>query len=92
MSDRRLFARISPDEAGQWVRRKAALWPRWALRGPCPESRRMIAGDAKARGMVEDFSRWRPADTLIGLIRQAWEWTDAAQLSRLARLSCIPSA
>jgi predicted nucleic acid-binding protein len=34
-----------------------------------------------AREMVEDLSQWRPVDTSLGLIQQAWQWIDAAQLS-----------
>jgi predicted nucleic acid-binding protein len=33
------------------------------------------------REIVEDLSHWRPVDTSLGLVRQAWQWMDAAQLS-----------
>ena len=34
-----------------------------------------------AREIVEDLSHWRPVDTSLGLVQQAWEWMDAGQLS-----------
>ena len=43
--------------------------------------RKMGLANADAREIVELLSHWRPVDTSIGLIREAWEWMDAAQLS-----------
>ncbi len=43
--------------------------------------KKMRLEPAQAREIVEDLSHWRPVDTTLGLIQQAWEWTDAAQLS-----------
>lgn len=34
-----------------------------------------------AREMVDDLAQWKPVDTSHGLIKQAWHWMDAAQLS-----------
>jgi predicted nucleic acid-binding protein len=34
----------------------------------------------RGREMVEDLAQWRPVDTSIGLIQQAWHWVDSAQL------------
>ena len=35
----------------------------------------------RAREIVEDLAHWMPVDTTIGLVQQAWHWTDTAQLS-----------
>ena len=43
--------------------------------------RKMKLDSADAREIVEDLAHWRPVDTSLGLIREAWEWMDAAQLS-----------
>ena len=43
--------------------------------------RKMRLDSADARGIVGDLSQWRPVDTSLGLVRDAWEWTDAAQLT-----------
>ena len=43
--------------------------------------RKMRLDRGAAREIVEDLSQWRPVDTSVGLIREAWEWMDAAQLS-----------
>ena len=43
--------------------------------------RKMRLDRADAREIVEDLSRWRPVDTASAVIREAWEWMDAAQLS-----------
>ncbi|HJT89397.1 MAG TPA: PIN domain-containing protein [Bryobacteraceae bacterium] len=43
--------------------------------------RKMRLDHADAREIVEDLSRWRPVDTALGLIREAWDWMDAAQLT-----------
>ena len=34
-----------------------------------------------AREMVEDLVHWRPVDSSVGLIQEAWQWVDSAQLS-----------
>jgi predicted nucleic acid-binding protein len=44
-------------------------------------ARKMKLDTADAREIVEDLAHWRPVDTSLGLIREAWEWMDAAQLS-----------
>jgi predicted nucleic acid-binding protein len=33
-----------------------------------------------ARGMVDDLANWRPVENSLGLVRQAWDWMDTAQL------------
>jgi predicted nucleic acid-binding protein len=43
--------------------------------------RKMRLAPVGAREMVEDLSRSRPVDTSLGLVQQAWQWMDAAQLS-----------
>ncbi len=43
--------------------------------------RKMRMDPAKARRVVEDISFWNPVDSSLGLMQQAWQWTDAAQLS-----------
>jgi len=43
--------------------------------------RKMALDSAKARGMVEDLSHWRPVDTSLGLVQEAWAWIDSAQLA-----------
>ena len=43
--------------------------------------KKMGAAPARARDIVEDLSHWRPVDSSLGLVQQAWKWTDAAQLS-----------
>lgn len=43
--------------------------------------RKMRLAPPRARQMVEDLSHWRPVDTSLGLVQQAWQWMDAAQLS-----------
>ena len=44
-------------------------------------TRKMRLEPEKAREIVDDFSLWRPVDTSLGLLQQAWHWTDVAQLS-----------
>lgn len=34
-----------------------------------------------ARRIVDEFSHWMPVDTSLGLIHQAWDWTDRARVS-----------
>ena len=34
-----------------------------------------------AREIVEDLSHWKPVDTSLGLIQQAWYWMESAQLA-----------
>jgi len=43
--------------------------------------RKMRLDSADAREIVEDLSHWRPVDTSLGLVLEAWQWMDAAQLS-----------
>jgi predicted nucleic acid-binding protein len=43
--------------------------------------RKMGLEAEKAREMVQDLAHWKPVDTSLGLMRQAWQWTDLAQLS-----------
>ena len=43
--------------------------------------RKMRLYAADAREIVEDLSQWRPVDTTLGLIQEAWRWVDAAQLT-----------
>jgi predicted nucleic acid-binding protein len=42
--------------------------------------RKMGLAKGQAREVVEDLALWKPVDTSLGLIRQAWQWTDSAQL------------
>jgi len=42
--------------------------------------KKMDLPPAKAREIVEDLSQWRPVDTSLGLVQQAWKWMDTAQL------------
>lgn len=42
--------------------------------------RKMGLDPVRAREIVEDISQWRPVDTSVGLMQQAWHWTDVAQL------------
>jgi predicted nucleic acid-binding protein len=43
--------------------------------------RKMRMEPAGAREIVEDISHWRPVDASLGLVQQAWHWTDVAQVS-----------
>ena len=43
--------------------------------------RKMRLEPARAREMVEDLSQWKPVDTTLGLMQQAWHWVDTAQLA-----------
>jgi predicted nucleic acid-binding protein len=43
--------------------------------------RKMRLEPARAREIVEDLAHWKPVDTTLGLVQQAWHWTDAAQLT-----------
>ena len=43
--------------------------------------RKMRLEPARAREIVEDLTHWRPVDTTLGLVQQAWNWVDHAQLS-----------
>lgn len=43
--------------------------------------RKMKMDADSARGVVDDLSHWKPVDTSLGLIQQAWYWIDHAQLS-----------
>lgn len=42
--------------------------------------KKMQMKPATARQMVEDLAHWKPVDTSIGLIQQAWGWMDSAQI------------
>jgi predicted nucleic acid-binding protein len=43
--------------------------------------RKMRMEPAKGREIVEDLARWEPVDSSVGLVKQAWDWMDSAQLS-----------
>ena len=43
--------------------------------------KKMRLQPAAAREIVEDLSHWRPVDSSLGLVQQAWQWTDTAQLT-----------
>ncbi len=43
--------------------------------------RKMRLEPARAREIVEDLSQWKPVDSSLGLVQQAWHWVDAAQVS-----------
>jgi predicted nucleic acid-binding protein len=43
--------------------------------------RKMRLDRRDARKIVEDLWHWRPVDNSLALVREAWEWVDAAQLS-----------
>lgn len=43
--------------------------------------RKMRLEPARAGAIVEDLAHWKPVDTTVGLVQQAWHWTDAAQLT-----------
>jgi predicted nucleic acid-binding protein len=43
--------------------------------------RKMRLEPARAREIVEDLAHWKPVDTTLGMVQQAWHWTDAAQLT-----------
>ncbi len=43
--------------------------------------KKMRLAPANAREIVEDISHWKPVDTSLGLLQQAWYWADVAQLS-----------
>jgi predicted nucleic acid-binding protein len=43
--------------------------------------RKMRLEPVRAREIVEDLAHWKPVDTTLGLVQQAWLWTDSAQLS-----------
>jgi predicted nucleic acid-binding protein len=42
--------------------------------------RKMRLDPVEAREMVEDLAHWRPVDTSVGLLQQAWHWMDATQM------------
>lgn len=42
---------------------------------------RCASEPARAREILEDLAHWTPVDTTLGLVQQAWHWTDFAQLS-----------
>ena len=41
----------------------------------------MGLGNADAREIMEQLSHWRPVDASMGLVREAWQWMDEAQLT-----------
>lgn len=43
--------------------------------------RKMRLEPARAREIVEDLAHWKPVDTTLGLVQQAWHWMDSAQLT-----------
>jgi len=43
--------------------------------------KKMRLAPGTAREIVEDLGHWRPVDTSLGLVQQAWAWMDAGQLS-----------
>jgi predicted nucleic acid-binding protein len=43
--------------------------------------RKMRVASAEAREIAQDLSLWRPVDSSLGLIQEAWQWMDSAQLS-----------
>jgi len=43
--------------------------------------RKMRLEPGKAREIVGYLAHWKPVDTSLGLIEQAWHWMDSAQLS-----------
>ncbi|MCX6623758.1 MAG: PIN domain-containing protein [Acidobacteria bacterium] len=43
--------------------------------------KKMRLEPAKGREIVEDLSHWRPVESSVGLIQQAWQWMDTAQLA-----------
>ena len=84
----------SVDPAEPWKRVRATEWlaALWATgRGRLSWQvldefywnavRKMRLKPVAAREIVEDMSHWRPVDSSLGLIQQAWHWMDAAQLS-----------
>lgn len=38
-------------------------------------------GSVCARQVVEDLWYWRPVDSSLALVREAWQWEDSAQLA-----------
>jgi predicted nucleic acid-binding protein len=43
--------------------------------------RKMRLNPEDARKVVEDLWHWRPVDSSLALVQQAWEWVDATQVS-----------
>jgi len=41
---------------------------------------KMRLDPARARQIVQDIGHWKPVDTTMGLLEQAWLWSDRAQL------------
>ena len=37
--------------------------------------KKMRLDRGRAREIVEDLAHWRPVDTSLGLIQQAWQWS-----------------
>lgn len=43
--------------------------------------RKMRLEPVRGRELVQDLTNWRPVDSSLGLVQQAWFWIDSAQLS-----------
>jgi predicted nucleic acid-binding protein len=43
--------------------------------------RKMRLEPPRAREIVEALIHWGPVDSTLGLVQQAWQWTDSAQLT-----------
>ena len=43
--------------------------------------KKMRLEQVRGREIVEDLANWRPVDTSLGLVQQAWHWMDSAQLT-----------
>ena len=74
------------ERAAEWL---AALWMAgsgrlsWQVLHEfyCNAVKKMRLDPVQARGIVEDLSHWRPVEASLGVIQEAWQWMDAAQLS-----------
>jgi predicted nucleic acid-binding protein len=83
---------VDPVDARKQTRAKEWLEALWSAGAGCLSwqvlhefywnaVRKMGLEPARAREIVEDLAHWKPVDTTLGLIQQAWHWTDSAQLS-----------
>ena len=43
--------------------------------------KKMRLEPVRGREIVEDLANWRPVDTSLGLVQQAWHWMDSVQLT-----------
>ena len=84
--------RKAPVDSGKQARAMECLAALWVAGAGCLSwqvlhefywnaVRKMRLEPARAREIVEDLAHWTPVDTTLGLVQQAWHWTDAAQLS-----------